>query len=103
MKAEREEVWLEGGTYHWCVSVEEAEKLETEIERWRDMFGCDDPQDAVTTTAIEGAELGRRMRSINQLKTEIERLQAEVVELKDKLLGLRDTMSGFNYRRSNEQ
>lgn len=51
--------------------VDEIERLEAEVERWREKFGCDNPEDAVTTTAIEEAELGLRMRTIKLLEANL--------------------------------
>lgn len=59
----------------------ERDELLGEVERWRDTFQCDDPADAVTTTAIEEVELGKRMREINQLKSDVKRLQGVVDDL----------------------
>ena len=49
-----------------------------ELERWRTLFGCDDPQDAIYTTCDRPAA-----RVLQERQAEIRRLEAELTRMRE--------------------
>jgi len=58
-------------------------ELEAQLENWRELFGCESPEDAVQTTCEKSAGylLGDRNRKIHELQSQLNGLRSQVMDV----------------------